>query len=382
MFIWRGCRDPEAHADETINRIIRKIDEGEEIRDLISYAHGVARRLLLEIFKRQEREQIGIEELPPLVAPPEQRDEGENGVRCLRRCLNRLPEESRQLIVQYYQGEKNAKIENRNSTGKMASAITRSQSSLPKRRVTAMAPRRHSIIWAPRITTCRIMTERSSVLNGLCGTGARSEYDNRAPGEYQLAMECFEQALQLSRGNRDSSSEARILAGMAEAHEALDQFELARKEIDQAVAIVEKIRTEIISPEHRILSQPWLTMFYRIQAHTLMWLHQKDPAAGYDELALGTSEQSRLRNLIELLSGLKIELSQGIDAEDLTRLRELQLKLETVETRRAQSLSRKRTEKLASLDREIEELQASRRSGNQSHRAARSGITRFTRPVS
>src|SRR5262249_1690772 len=113
LFIWRGSRDPEAHADETINRVIRKIDQGEEVRDLISYAHGVAQRLLLEIFKKQEREQVGIDELPPLAAPPEPEDDGENGVLCLRRCLNRLPQESRQLIVQYYHGEKNAKIENR-----------------------------------------------------------------------------------------------------------------------------------------------------------------------------------------------------------------------------------------------------------------------------
>jgi DNA-directed RNA polymerase specialized sigma24 family protein len=113
LFIWRGCRDPEADADETINRVIRKIDEGEEIRDVIAYAHGVARRLLLEIFKKQEREQIGIDELPPLAAQPEGQDDDENGVLCLRRCLNRLPEESRQLIVLYYQGEKSVKIENR-----------------------------------------------------------------------------------------------------------------------------------------------------------------------------------------------------------------------------------------------------------------------------
>jgi DNA-directed RNA polymerase specialized sigma24 family protein len=112
LFIWRGCRDPESHADETINRVIRKIDEGEEVRDVIAYAHGVARRLLLEVFKKQEREQIGIDELPPLVAQPEEQDD-ETGVLCLRRCLNRLPEESRQLIVLYYQGEKSAKIENR-----------------------------------------------------------------------------------------------------------------------------------------------------------------------------------------------------------------------------------------------------------------------------
>jgi DNA-directed RNA polymerase specialized sigma24 family protein len=112
LFIWRGCRDPESHADETINRVIRKIDEGEEVRDVIAYAHGVARRLLLEVFKKQEREQIGIDDLPPLVAQPEEQDD-ETGVLCLRRCLNRLPEESRQLIVLYYQGEKSAKIENR-----------------------------------------------------------------------------------------------------------------------------------------------------------------------------------------------------------------------------------------------------------------------------
>jgi len=113
LFVWRGCRAPEDHADETINRVIRKIDEGEEVRDPISYAHGVARRLLLEIFKKQEREQIGIDDLPPLAAQPEPLDEAEDGVLCLRRCLNRLPEESRQLIVLYYQGEKSVKIENR-----------------------------------------------------------------------------------------------------------------------------------------------------------------------------------------------------------------------------------------------------------------------------
>lgn len=113
LFIWRGCRAPEDHADETINRVIRKIDEGEEVRDIIAYAHGVARRLLLEIFKKQEREHVGIDELPHLFAQPEEQDEGELGILCLRRCLNRLPEESRQLIVLYYQGEKSAKIENR-----------------------------------------------------------------------------------------------------------------------------------------------------------------------------------------------------------------------------------------------------------------------------
>ncbi len=113
LFTWRGCGEPEDHADETINRVIRKMDEGEEIRDLISYAHGVARHLLLEIFKSRQKEQNLIEQLPSPVTPAEELNDAEQGVTCLRRCLNRLPQESRQLIVQYYHGDKRAKIEQR-----------------------------------------------------------------------------------------------------------------------------------------------------------------------------------------------------------------------------------------------------------------------------
>ena len=31
FFEWRGCSFPEDHADETFNRIAKKIDEGEQI---------------------------------------------------------------------------------------------------------------------------------------------------------------------------------------------------------------------------------------------------------------------------------------------------------------------------------------------------------------
>ncbi len=113
LFIWRGCGEPEDHADETINRLIRKIDEGEEIRDLISYAHGVARHVLLEIFKSQQKEQTVMEQLPAPVTPAEVSDGAEDGVNCLRRCLNRLPRESRQVIIQYYRGDNRAKIDQR-----------------------------------------------------------------------------------------------------------------------------------------------------------------------------------------------------------------------------------------------------------------------------
>jgi tetratricopeptide (TPR) repeat protein len=178
----------------------------------------------------------------------------------------------------------------------------------------------------------------------------------QAPEEFQRALEWYQQALPLIRESRDMETEVRALAGKTEAHLMLNQSELARKEIDQAVAIAEKIRTEIAGTEYRILSQRWSTLVYKQQVHVLMQLHREDPSAEYDRLALRASEQFRLRTLLELLSESRIELSQGVDAGYLTRLKELQLKLESAETRRAQAFNRKQAEKLAEIEKEIAEL--------------------------
>lgn len=117
FFQWRGCASPEDHADETFNRVVRKIEEGEVIRDPASYFHGVARLLLLEVFKTQTRERNALSRMPLNVATDPDKDmadlEQEARLNCLRRCLGKLPPESRHFITQYYQGEKRAKIEGR-----------------------------------------------------------------------------------------------------------------------------------------------------------------------------------------------------------------------------------------------------------------------------
>ncbi len=121
FFDWRGAHFPEECADETINRVIRKIDEGETIRDVPTYCHGVARLVLLEKLKGPESRRTDFEELPPgaLVAPEaEEKDERQE---CFERCLNELPIESRQLILQYYSDEKREKIDRRLSLARRLS---------------------------------------------------------------------------------------------------------------------------------------------------------------------------------------------------------------------------------------------------------------------
>src|SRR5262245_13600340 len=110
---WHGIGSPEEHADKTINRIARRITEGEEIRDLHSYCYGVARMLLREALREREREHAMRDRLPSPPNASEESSDRELRLRCLDECLGRIPAESRELILGYYQAEKQAKIESR-----------------------------------------------------------------------------------------------------------------------------------------------------------------------------------------------------------------------------------------------------------------------------
>ncbi|HKQ91626.1 MAG TPA: tetratricopeptide repeat protein, partial [Blastocatellia bacterium] len=202
----------------------------------------------------------------------------------------------------------------------------------------------------------RYLRTDAGLLNNIALSHLNRGEIKQTPEEFQLALEWYQRALPLIRENRDLETEVRALAGKAETHLMLNQPELALKESDRAVALAEKIRTEIAGPEHRVLSQQWMALVYKMRVHSLMELHQGDPSAGYDILALRAIEQCRLRTLIELLSESRIELSHGVGAEYLARLKELQLKLESAENRRAQSLNRKQSEKLAEVEKEMAEL--------------------------
>jgi DNA-directed RNA polymerase specialized sigma24 family protein len=113
FFEWRGCSFPEDHADETFNRIAKKIDEGEQILNPAGYAMGVARLLLLEILKSRQREQSALNEIGTASEVGVAAGDGDDRLECLQNCLETLSPDNRELILQYYQGEKSEKIRNR-----------------------------------------------------------------------------------------------------------------------------------------------------------------------------------------------------------------------------------------------------------------------------
>jgi len=112
FFEWRGCSFSQDHADETINRVARKLDKGEELRDVYSYVYGVARMQILEIQKVSAKQRAALTHLPTHAGTEELVDI-EPRAECLKQCLTSLPPSSRDLMMRYYQGEKRIKIENR-----------------------------------------------------------------------------------------------------------------------------------------------------------------------------------------------------------------------------------------------------------------------------
>ena len=113
-FEWRRVAFPDGEADETINRVARKIHEGAIIHNLNAYFYGVARLVFAESLKELKREQEALRQTSPgALAVEDEAPDSADWQACFERCLQHLPEESRSLIIEYYQDEKSRKIERR-----------------------------------------------------------------------------------------------------------------------------------------------------------------------------------------------------------------------------------------------------------------------------
>jgi DNA-directed RNA polymerase specialized sigma24 family protein len=112
-FQWCGSNLPDIDADETINRVMRRIYEGEDVYNLTGYIYGVAKLVHAESLKQRNRRRAlgegSFVELLPTGANVEVADYQE----CLERCLGSLSDEDREIITEYYRYKKTKKINSR-----------------------------------------------------------------------------------------------------------------------------------------------------------------------------------------------------------------------------------------------------------------------------
>jgi DNA-directed RNA polymerase specialized sigma24 family protein len=107
FFEWRGCAFSEELADETINRIARNLEKGEQIRNFTAYCVGIARNVFLENLRTRKREEAFQSMPTPSLAASDEPDQRRE---CLERCLRDLPGPDLRLIVEYYQQDKRTRI--------------------------------------------------------------------------------------------------------------------------------------------------------------------------------------------------------------------------------------------------------------------------------
>lgn len=119
IFTCRGCCEADDLADETINRVTAKLGEIAEgySGDPALYFYGVAQKVHLEYLRRkspvQESSPVGREPGGKTAWASVPADEVEHEYTCLEQCMDHLPPENRQLVLEYYQNEKRAKIDHR-----------------------------------------------------------------------------------------------------------------------------------------------------------------------------------------------------------------------------------------------------------------------------
>lgn len=101
----RGCTEAEALADETIDRVSRRVADIQltYVGDPAIYFLGVMNNVHHEYLKRPP--------VPRLVARDDDTESKERIHLCLDNCLSRLAPHARELIQQYYADNRRAKID-------------------------------------------------------------------------------------------------------------------------------------------------------------------------------------------------------------------------------------------------------------------------------
>ena len=101
----RAYLSAEELADETLNRLARKIAEGEDIREMVRYCYGLARWIWVEHSRNPHTKEIAFDNLPVLpFSSPDHLVQKER-LDCFRHCLGHLTTEEREMVIRYWDHE-------------------------------------------------------------------------------------------------------------------------------------------------------------------------------------------------------------------------------------------------------------------------------------
>lgn len=119
----KNCLSPDELADETLNRVARRIEEEGNIESETpaKYCYITAKFVFLEYLRGMERASVSIDDVSAketarkfsVSENVDENDLKEKMLECLEKCVSELDAANREIIVNYYYGADRVKIENR-----------------------------------------------------------------------------------------------------------------------------------------------------------------------------------------------------------------------------------------------------------------------------
>lgn len=112
-FEWRGCVASDELADVCIDRVMKKIGDGEAIQNVNAYSATIAQFVYRESLRSTASRTDSIEEESFVEIAAEETEQEDSRLSCLDRCLDEFSSEDRRLIVNYYDTDERTMIASR-----------------------------------------------------------------------------------------------------------------------------------------------------------------------------------------------------------------------------------------------------------------------------
>ena len=120
---------------------------------------------------------------------------------------------------------------------------------------------------------------------------------HRKLGQLEKANEYLQPALAVARALKDPEAETMTLIGLARVARDRGDLAQARSLAEETLARIESVRSQMFGRESRAAYFASAQAASELHVDILMRMHRATPSAGYDALALDSSERRRARGL-------------------------------------------------------------------------------------
>lgn len=111
LFTWRGCVDAPQLADETLNRVAKRIKRDQQVQKKIdAFVLGVAHKVYLEVLRQNRKHQHAASEIKARPTDLFAREITNPQLVKLEQCIMELPKKDRDLILAYYRHSAGSQI--------------------------------------------------------------------------------------------------------------------------------------------------------------------------------------------------------------------------------------------------------------------------------